>query len=90
MLQAQADPAGKLGRYRLAGMGTEPGTSRVGRWWGGWTTTTQLASQQGGKVVAVAVPGRQGGDRPPFIPVLSKVRAARPGRGRPPAFDPIS
>jgi hypothetical protein len=37
----------------------------------------------GRKVLAVVVTGGQRGDSPQFIPVLSKVRVARPGSGRP-------
>jgi hypothetical protein len=42
-----------------------------------------LACEQGRKVLAVVVTGGQRGDSPQFIPVLSKVRVARPGSGRP-------
>jgi len=65
------------------GVGTEPDDHGLGRSRGGWATKTQLACEQGRKVLAVVVTGGQRDDSPQFIPVLSKVRVARPGSGRP-------
>jgi transposase len=53
------------------GVASEPDDHGLGRSRGGWTTKTQLACEQGRKVLAVVVTGGQRGDSLRFIPVLA-------------------
>jgi transposase len=53
------------------GVASEPDDHGLGRSRGGWTTKTQLACEQGRKVLAVVVTGGQRGDSLKFIPVLA-------------------
>jgi transposase len=63
--------------------GPEPGDHALGRSRGGLTSKFHLAVEQGQKPLAVIVTAGQRGDSPQFVPVLDKIRVARPGRGRP-------
>jgi transposase len=61
----------------------EPADHALGRSRGGLTTKTHLACEQGQKAMSMIVTAGQRGDSPQFIPVLNKIRVARPGTGRP-------
>lgn len=61
----------------------EPADHALGRSRGGLTTKTHLACEQGQKVMSMIVTAGQRGDSPQFVPVLAKIRVARPGGGRP-------
>ncbi len=65
------------------GVHVEPVDHALGRSRGGWTTKTHLACEQGRKLLAVVITAGQRGDSPQFIPVLGRVRVARPGGGHP-------
>jgi transposase len=73
---AQQEPPGGAG-------GPEPHDHALGRSRGGLTSKFHLAVEQGQKPLAIIVTAGQRGDSPQFIPVLEKVRPARPGGGRP-------
>jgi len=64
------------------GVSDEPADHGLGRSRGGLTSKTHLACEQGLKVLALIVTAGQRGDSPQFIPVLRRIRVARPGRGR--------
>jgi transposase len=80
---AGARREGDMQKEPPGGVQREPGDHGLGRSRGGWTTKTHLACEQGRKLLAVVVTAGQRGDSPQFIPVLSKIRVARTGRGRP-------
>jgi transposase len=61
----------------------EPADHALGRSRGGLTTKTHLACEQGQKPLSWTVTAGQRGDSPQFIPVLRKIRVARPAGGRP-------
>jgi transposase len=61
----------------------EPTDHALGRSRGGLTTKTHLACEQGQKTMAMIVTAGHRGDSPQFIPVLQRIRVARPGGGRP-------
>jgi transposase len=60
----------------------EPADHALGRSRGGLTTKTHLACEQGQKPMAWTVTAGQRGDSPQLIPVLGKIRVARPAGGR--------
>jgi transposase len=61
----------------------EPVDHGLGRSRGGWTTKLHLAVEQGQKPLSLVVTAGQRGDSPQFQTVLSRIRVARMGRGRP-------
>jgi transposase len=65
------------------GVHDEPADHGLGRSRGGLTTKTHLACEQGQKVLSMIVTAGHRGDSPQFIPVLQRIRVARPGAGRP-------
>ncbi|WP_187646021.1 IS5 family transposase [Actinoplanes teichomyceticus] len=74
---------GHLQKEPPGGLLAEPADHGLGRSRGGWTTKTHLACEQGRKPMAMVVTAGQRGDSPQFIPVLGKIRVARPRAGRP-------
>nr|WP_043637040.1 IS5 family transposase [Nonomuraea candida] len=74
---------GHLQKEPPGGVSSEPADHALGRSRGGLTTKTHLACEQGRKVLAAVVTAGQRGDSPQFIPVLGRIRVARPGGGRP-------
>jgi transposase len=81
---AGARRSGHLQKQPPGGLGpAEPADHALGRSRGGLTTKTHLACEQGQKPLALIVTAGQRGDSPQFIPVLAKIRVARPGGGRP-------
>ncbi|MCX4679308.1 transposase [Streptomyces sp. NBC_01433] len=65
------------------GVATEPGVHGLGRSRGGLTTKLHLAVEQGQTPMSVVIAAGQRGDSPQFEAVLSRVRVARLGMGRP-------
>jgi transposase len=61
----------------------EPEDHALGRSRGGLTTKTHLACEQGQKPLAWTVTAGQRGDSPQLVPVLGKIKVARPAGGRP-------
>lgn len=61
----------------------EPADHALGRSRGGLTTKTHLACEQGQKPLAFTLTAGHRGDSPQFIPVLQRIRVARPAGGRP-------
>jgi transposase len=80
---AGARREGHLQKEPPGGIHPEPADHALGRSRGGLTTKTHLACEQGQKPLALIVTAGQRGDSPQFIPVLGKIRVARPGGGHP-------
>jgi transposase len=72
---AQKEPPG--------GVHIEPADHALGRCRGGLSTKTHLACEQGRKLLAMVLTAGQRGDSPQFVPVLDKIRVARPAGGHP-------
>ena len=70
-------------RDSVGSVAGEPDHHALGRSRGGWSTKTHAAVDQHRGVLAFTLTPGQDGDSPQLIPVLERIRVARPRGGRP-------